>query len=135
MKENGIKGVDTKEGEPQTIYPEDYLEITQSISSPLIGDFNLENLKAAMKICQYCGISDHEILEAFKDITAPPGRFELIQEAQSFSVIVDYAHTPDGLEHCLKESKKIAQREKGRLIAVFGCGGDRDRGKCAKLAY
>jgi len=64
-----------------------------------------------------------ETLEAF---TAVPGRFELVKAGQDFSIIVDYAHTPDGVENVLKTARKIAKK---RIIAVFGCGGDRDRTK------
>ena len=55
-----------------------------------------------------------------------PGRFELVKAGQDFTVIVDYAHTPDGVENVLRTARKIAKR---RIIAVFGCGGDRDRTK------
>ena len=62
-------------------------------------------------------------LESF---TSVAGRFELIDGGQSFPIIVDYAHTPDGLENILKTAKEFT---KGRIIVVFGCGGDRDRTK------
>ena len=55
-----------------------------------------------------------------------PGRFELVREGQDFAVIVDYAHTPDGMENVLRTARAVT---KGRIIAVFGCGGDRDRTK------
>ena len=55
-----------------------------------------------------------------------PGRFEPIDEGQPFAVLVDYAHTPDSLENVLRAARRLTE---GRLIAVFGCGGDRDRGK------
>ena len=64
-----------------------------------------------------------ETLEAFEAVA---GRFELVRQGQDFSVIVDYAHTPDGLENVLKTAREIAKK---RLIVVFGCGGDRDRTK------
>ena len=55
-----------------------------------------------------------------------PGRFEPIDEGQAFAVLVDYAHTPDSLENVLRAARRLTE---GRLIAVFGCGGDRDRDK------
>ena len=68
---------------------------------------------------------DH-IISALAEFQACPGRFELINEGQPFGVVVDYAHTPDGLENILKTAKEIT---KGRILVVFGCGGDRDRKK------
>ena len=62
--------------------------------------------------------------------TVVPGRFELIDQGQDFAVIVDYAHTPDGLENVLTAAKRVAKRN---LICVFGCGGDRDNGKRPKM--
>ena len=66
------------------------------------------------------------IVEGMKDFKSVPGRFELIDEGQPFTVVVDYAHTPDGLEKILTTAEEIT---KGRIIVVFGCGGDRDRMK------
>ena len=66
------------------------------------------------------------IVEGMRDFKSVPGRFELIDEGQPFTVVVDYAHTPDGLEKILTTAEEIT---KGRIIVVFGCGGDRDRMK------
>ena len=68
----------------------------------------------------------NDAIEAVKDFQSVPGRFELIDEGQSFAVVVDYAHTPDGLEKILGTAREITE---GKIIAVFGCGGDRDRMK------
>ena len=70
------------------------------------------------------GVDIKDIQAALSDFVSVAGRFELIEEGQSFSVVVDYAHTPDGLEKILTTAKEIA---KGRLITCFGCGGDRDK--------
>ena len=67
-----------------------------------------------------------DIDKALKTFSAVPGRFELIEEGQPFAVVVDYAHTPDGLENILQTAKAI---QENRIIVVFGCGGDRDATK------
>lgn len=90
------------------------------------GLFNIYNIMAAVAVAQHFGLQLADIkatLEAFHPVA---GRFELVKLGQPFSVIVDYAHTPDGLENVLKTAKGIT---KGRLITVFGCGGNRDAKK------
>ena len=72
------------------------------------------------------GINPECIQAALEAFVSVPGRFELVDGGQDFSVIVDYAHTPDGLENILHTARQIAKK---RIITVFGCGGDRDRGK------
>ena len=67
-----------------------------------------------------------DIVKGLRTFTAVPGRFELIEEGQDFAVVVDYAHTPDGLENILQTAKKIVEN---RILVVFGCGGDRDATK------
>ena len=75
----------------------------------------------------------------FKGLPAVPGRFELIKQGQPFKVIVDYAHTPDGLKNIMQAVRRLRKKEQGRkrgskIILLFGCGGDRDRGKRAQMA-
>lgn len=72
------------------------------------------------------GIKADVIKQTLESFESVPGRFELVDEGQTFSVIVDYAHTPDGLENILKTARQIAKQH---IITVFGCGGDRDRTK------
>jgi UDP-N-acetylmuramyl-tripeptide synthetase len=91
---------------------------------PLIGVFNLYNLMAAVGVSLALGIDREAIREGIADFKGVPGRMEKIGEAPL--VIVDYAHTPDALEKVLKELKKLTS---GRLIVVFGCGGERDKTK------
>ena len=95
----------------------------------LLGDYNLYNALAAIGIGLHHNCS-LEAIQAGLESTVVPGRFELVDRGQPFAVVVDYAHTPDGLENLLTAARKITQ---GNLIGVFGCGGDRDRGKRPKM--
>ncbi len=95
------------------------------VSLRLLGDYNLYNALAAIGVGLHHGCS-LEAIKAGLESTIVPGRFELVDRGQDFAVVVDYAHTPDGLENLLTAARKITN---GRLICVFGCGGDRDRGK------
>ncbi len=90
------------------------------------GFFNIYNALAACAVGLGCGISQEKIIISLEGIDGVPGRFERIDCGQNFTVVVDYAHTPDGLENLLKAARGISS---GRLITVFGCGGDRDRSK------
>ncbi len=92
----------------------------------LTGLFNVYNALAAFSASLALGIPAGLIIKALEESDGVSGRFELVNCGQDFAVIVDYAHTPDGLENVLKTARQIAH---GRLITVFGCGGDRDRTK------
>lgn len=92
----------------------------------ITGLFNVYNVLSAVGAALAEGIDSQIIKTALEKFQSVPGRFELVNIGQSFSVIVDYAHTPDGLENILKTAQQIAKR---RIIVVFGCGGDRDRTK------
>jgi UDP-N-acetylmuramoyl-L-alanyl-D-glutamate--2,6-diaminopimelate ligase len=91
------------------------------------GRFSVANALAAAQAAHLLGIDD-ETVAAGLAVSHIPGRFESVVAGQPFSIIVDYAHTPDGLERVLESARSIAAPA-GRLITVFGCGGDRDRGK------
>lgn len=91
----------------------------------LLGDYNLYNALAAIGVGLHHGCSLQTIREGLES-TIVPGRFERVEKGQDFAVVVDYAHTPDGLENLLTAARKITM---GRLICVFGCGGDRDSAK------
>jgi len=91
----------------------------------LQGDFQLYNATAAVGVGLALGIAPDVIADAVRKVRIP-GRFEGVDCGQDFGVFVDYAHAPDGLENVLKTARAFTQ---GRLICVFGCGGDRDRGK------
>ncbi len=96
--------------------------------SPLVGQFNLANLLAAVGAALHLGIGLETIVAALPEFTGVPGRMEQvsISPQQDISVIVDYAHTPDSLENLLRAARPFIP---GKMICVFGCGGDRDRRK------
>ena len=97
-------------------------------SSPLVGQFNLANLLAAVGTVLHLGLDLEAVLTNLPNFLGVPGRMERVQISpkQDISVIVDYAHTPDSLECMLRASRPFIQ---GNMICVFGCGGDRDRTK------
>ena len=92
----------------------------------ITGVFNVYNVLGAVGAALAEKIPVPVIREALSKFQSVPGRFELVNEGQPFAVVVDYAHTPDGLENILRTAKQFT---KGRIITVFGCGGDRDRTK------
>jgi UDP-N-acetylmuramoyl-L-alanyl-D-glutamate--2,6-diaminopimelate ligase len=100
--------------------------------SPLVGQYNLENLLAAVGAALHLGLDLQLIALAIPEFPGVPGRMERVQISpdQDISVIVDYAHTPDSLENLLKASRPFIP---GKMICVFGCGGDRDRTKRPKM--
>ncbi|MGK7943286.1 MAG: UDP-N-acetylmuramoyl-L-alanyl-D-glutamate--2,6-diaminopimelate ligase [Microcystaceae cyanobacterium] len=113
---NGVSGeIHT----PQGVFP---------FQSPLVGQFNLSNLLAAVATIAHLGLDIGAVLGQLPEFKGVPGRMERVQvtDSQDISVIVDYAHTPDSLENSLKAARPFI---KGQLICVFGCGGDRDRTK------
>ena len=96
------------------------------VETPLPGDFNVSNALAALSVAHALGLDLRESARALASAGQVPGRFESIDEGQPFGVIVDYAHTPDSLENVLRAARPLTE---GRLISVFGAGGDRDREK------
>ena len=101
-------------------------EALDGIDLKLKGRFNVENALAAMASSRLLGIDDDAIARGLEALEGVPGRFESVDEGQPFNVIVDYAHTPDSLENVLVTARDL---DSGKLICVFGCGGDRDREK------
>jgi UDP-N-acetylmuramoyl-L-alanyl-D-glutamate--2,6-diaminopimelate ligase len=101
-------------------------EALAGIDLKLKGRFNVENALAAMAGGRLLGIADEEIAAGLARLDGVPGRFESVDEGQPFTVLIDYAHTPDSLENVLQSARGLTGE---RVICVFGCGGDRDRGK------
>jgi UDP-N-acetylmuramoyl-L-alanyl-D-glutamate--2,6-diaminopimelate ligase len=95
----------------------------------LRGRFNVENALGALAAARLIGIDDAVAIEALESVRAVPGRFEEIAEGQPFTVLVDYAHTPDALANVLRAARELG----GRVICVFGAGGDRDRDKRPRM--
>ena len=99
-----------------------------AFNSPLVGQFNLANLLAAVGTALHLGVELKTIVDSLPQFVGVPGRMERVQlnPNQDINVIVDYAHTPDSLENLLKAARPFIS---GKMICVFGCGGDRDRTK------
>jgi UDP-N-acetylmuramoyl-L-alanyl-D-glutamate--2,6-diaminopimelate ligase len=101
---------------------------TLEIRSPLVGEHNVMNLLGATAVGLALGVPPDAVAKALASVTAVPGRFEREEAGQPFLVVVDYAHTPDALERVLTTARRLVAAG-ARLSVVFGCGGDRDRGK------
>ncbi len=99
----------------------------QEITVPIGGRHNVRNALAAATAASELGIPVPTIAAGIGNAGPVPGRFEPIDEGQAFSVVVDYAHTPDGLERVLEAAREVASGH--RVVVVFGAGGDRDRTK------
>ncbi|MBW4029843.1 MAG: UDP-N-acetylmuramoyl-L-alanyl-D-glutamate--2,6-diaminopimelate ligase [Acidobacteria bacterium] len=95
------------------------------VNTSMIGDFNIDNALVAMAILVELGAREEDVAAAMAAVTAVPGRFEVVHQAE-VTVIVDYAHTPQGLERLLGSVRELCA---GRVVTVFGCGGDRDTTK------
>ena len=96
----------------------------------LPGHFNVANALGAFAVAEAMGVEGEAAAAGLARAARVPGRFEPIDEGQGFAVLVDYAHTPDSLENVLRAARRLTE---GRMIAVFGAGGDRDRDKRPKM--
>lgn len=103
-----------------------YKDRNVSVMLPLPGRFNVYNALAAASACLLEGISLEYVKKGLEMCGGIPGRSEVIDSGRGYTVIIDYAHTPDGLENILNTVREYV---KGRIITVFGCGGDRDKTK------
>ncbi len=114
----------------------------QRISLPLTGSINVDNALMAAEAALTLGVEPSEVAAALARVSPVPGRLQVISaplrpsasegESPPFTVLVDYAHTPAGLEVVLREARQLAGSE-GRVLVVFGCGGNRDRAKRPKM--
>jgi len=103
---------------------------SRTLTTSLIGRFNVHNVLAAYAAGVGLGISDATIVRGIENTRPVRGRFEQIVSSRGWTAIIDYAHTPDALDNCLRAINDIRKtRDSGRIITVFGCGGDRDKTK------
>jgi UDP-N-acetylmuramoyl-L-alanyl-D-glutamate--2,6-diaminopimelate ligase len=98
----------------------------RELRSRLPGVFNVQNVLAAVAAARSVGVPLNTVADALPRFERVPGRFEPVDEGQDFGLLVDYAHTPDSLENVLRAARELTR---GRLVAVLGAGGDRDRSK------
>jgi UDP-N-acetylmuramoyl-L-alanyl-D-glutamate--2,6-diaminopimelate ligase len=118
--------VDLKTGLQGSTFKVRSIEGELELRSPLSGQFNVYNMLGALAAARALGVSAETCAAAIATAGQVPGRFETVDDGQPFAVLVDYAHTPDSLENVLRAARELTG---GKLIVVFGCGGDRDRGK------
>ena len=118
--------LDCKRTALRLVWPEGRIEI----ESPLIGRYNVSNLLAAFAACYAMGRDPSVIAARLKSFAGVPGRMERVEEGQSYNVLVDYAHTDDALRNAVGMLRAITS---GRLLVVFGCGGNRDRTRRAPM--
>lgn len=96
------------------------------VNLQLVGSFNVYNALAALAVALGAGVKLEQAVAALESVPPIRGRFERVEAGQDCAVVVDYSHTPDGLEKALRDARRLVP---GRLLVVFGAGGDRDRGK------
>jgi UDP-N-acetylmuramoyl-L-alanyl-D-glutamate--2,6-diaminopimelate ligase len=102
-----------------------------AVELPLIGEFNVDNVLTALGVFRALGFTPAAALAALSGVSAPPGRMEAISAQGRALAIIDYAHTPDALAKALRAARVHCD---GDLHVIFGCGGDRDRGKRPMMA-
>ena len=101
-------------------------ELIGRVNCPIPGRFSVYNSLCAAAIALTLGISFEEVLTAISKSNGVKGRIEVVPTDTDYTVIIDYAHSPDGLENIISSLREIAKK---RIVTVFGCGGDRDRTK------
>ena len=109
----------------------DRLGLAERVTIRLAARFNVENAVAAAAAGLALGLPADAVLRGLSGTEGVAGRFQAVRAGQPFGVVVDYSHTPDSLENALKAARAVTE---GRVLVVFGCGGDRDRGKRPMMA-
>jgi UDP-N-acetylmuramoyl-L-alanyl-D-glutamate--2,6-diaminopimelate ligase len=126
----GRKNADYLINKERLFYDYSHYKINEvSIKTPLIGRFNIDNTAQCFAVASEMGIDTELIIQAIEKANGAPGRMQRMKLNTGSSAIVDYAHSPDAIENALSTCREILHHSCGRLICVFGCGGDRDRSK------
>ncbi|WP_404462160.1 UDP-N-acetylmuramoyl-L-alanyl-D-glutamate--2,6-diaminopimelate ligase [Sutcliffiella horikoshii] len=126
-----IRAKNVKTSAKGTTFDLVYDNKTVPINLKLVGQFSVYNVLAAISASYVSNIPMETIIPVVENMSGVPGRFEAIEAGQDFTVIVDYAHTPDSLENVLKTTKQLSQNN---IYCIVGCGGDRDRSKRPLMA-
>ena len=129
-KHSDYKAVGVKHHDDSVEYYVKHNDGEYHVSFPIPGNFSVYNSLAVCSVCGVLGIPDGFVKMSLKNTKRVMGRCEIVPVDKPYKVIIDYAHTPDGMEKILTTVKEF---KKGRLITVFGCGGDRDKGKRPKM--
>ncbi|NOQ36941.1 MAG: hypothetical protein GQ569_13800 [Methylococcaceae bacterium] len=122
-----------RDGKAHKIHPQNFKKESIDFTTKLLGHFNLLNIKAAVSVLRHINISEKMIQTTLSSCLPARGRLEAVDAGQAFTLLVDYAHTPDGLQNVLSTLKEITTKQHGKLIVLFGCGGNRDAGRRAKM--
>jgi UDP-N-acetylmuramoyl-L-alanyl-D-glutamate--2,6-diaminopimelate ligase len=129
----GVTGLRARNADLSTGVSFDLVQVLDQISAHvttgLIGRFNIQNLMAVVGSLLHAGVALNDAVHALRALTPPPGRMQGVGGERSPLVVVDYAHTPDAMEQALLALQPMAAARGGKLICVFGCGGERDAGK------
>jgi len=126
-----LKATNIRLNDQETIADFTYLQETVTCSWPLIGRFNIYNCLAAVGVLLTQGFSLQDIAQKLSNLPSTKGRLQQVDNALNLKIYVDFAHTEDALKNVLKTLTEV---KKGKLITVFGCGGDRDKSKRPKMA-
>ncbi len=126
VNQASVRAVDVEVVQAGVSYKANTFRGNINLKLKLTGYFNVYNSLGVLTAGLAEGLDSSKIIQGLESVSIVPGRFQMLPESKSFGVIVDYAHTPDGLENILKTARKLTSR---RLLLVFGCGGDRDRTK------
>lgn len=126
-----LSAVPIEESSSQTKLRLRLLKSRLDVRMRLVGRHNILNVLVASGMAEQLGVAPEAIVAGLEGIQAVPGRMELIDAGQDFTVLIDYAHTPDGLQHCVATARSLT---KSRVILVFGAGGNRDRAKRPLMA-